>query len=47
VVNIPLLEALVNRRPALLVPAWEYGLAYLLVAAMLVAARWLTRPSNP
>jgi hypothetical protein len=29
-----------------LVPAWDYAVAYLLVAAMLVAARWLTLPSG-
>jgi AGZA family xanthine/uracil permease-like MFS transporter len=44
VVNIPLIEALVNGGATELVPAWEYAVAYLLVAAMLVAARWLTRP---
>jgi AGZA family xanthine/uracil permease-like MFS transporter len=46
VVSIPLLEALVNGRATALVPAWEYALAYLLVAAMLVAARWLTRAAK-
>jgi AGZA family xanthine/uracil permease-like MFS transporter len=46
VVNIPLLEALVSGRPDVLVPAWDYAVAYLLVAAMLVAARWLTRPAS-
>jgi AGZA family xanthine/uracil permease-like MFS transporter len=46
VVNIPLLEVLVSGRPDDLVPAWDYAVAYLLVAAMLVAARWLTRPAS-
>ncbi len=46
VVHIPLLEALVNGRPAALVPAWDYGVAYLLVGALLLIARWATRPSS-
>jgi AGZA family xanthine/uracil permease-like MFS transporter len=46
VVNIPLLEALVNGKPTTLVPAWEFAVAYFLVAAILVAARWLTRPAS-
>ena len=28
-----------------LVPAWEFGVAYALVAAILIASRWLTRPA--
>jgi AGZA family xanthine/uracil permease-like MFS transporter len=47
VVNIPLLEALVNGREAPLLPAWDYAVAYILVAATLLAARRLTRPSGP
>jgi AGZA family xanthine/uracil permease-like MFS transporter len=46
VVNIPLLEALVNGKPATLVPAWEFAVAYFLVAGILVGARWLTRPAT-
>jgi AGZA family xanthine/uracil permease-like MFS transporter len=46
VVNLPLLEALVGGHPTGLVPAWPYAVAYLLVSAMLLAARWLTRPTT-
>jgi AGZA family xanthine/uracil permease-like MFS transporter len=46
VVNIPLIDAMVNGQFTYtdLVPAWDYALAYVLVAVLLVMARWLTRP---
>jgi AGZA family xanthine/uracil permease-like MFS transporter len=46
VVSLPLLQAVVGGRPDALLPARDYAVAYLLVAAMLVAARWLTRPAS-
>jgi AGZA family xanthine/uracil permease-like MFS transporter len=48
VVYIPLLDLLSgNGAPATLaevVPAWQYALAYAIVALLLVAAPWVTRP---
>ena len=46
-VDLPLLDLLAGGGdPGSLFPAWSFALAYLLVAAILVAARWLTVPTD-
>ena len=47
VVYIPLIEVFMGASGAgfeELVPAWEFGVAYLLVAGLLLATPWVTRP---
>ena len=51
VVNLPLLDVFIAAGEEAksfteLVPAWEFALAYTLVAAILIASKWLTRPAN-
>ena len=47
VVYIPLIEVFTGASGVgfeELVPAWEFGVAYLLVAGLLLATPWVTRP---